>query len=94
LITVEAQNMKIAYVTMQFPVPSETFASLDVNTLIKMGNEVTVFALRTPHKNHHKLIKQRSHRPEMIRHFSWRASFGIIWATIIQPVQTVFLLGW
>lgn len=86
--------MKIAYVTMQFPVPSETFASLDVNTLIQMGHDVSVFALRMPHKSHHKLMAQRAHRPEGVRHFRWQETLSVIWATISQPVQTLCLLGW
>ncbi len=52
--------MKIAYITMQFPVPSETFAGSDVLALLARDESVTVFTLRPPHPDAEALIRQRS----------------------------------
>ena len=38
--------MKIAYVTMQFPVASETFAAVEIRALRKLGAKVSVLAFR------------------------------------------------
>ena len=51
--------MRVSYITMQFPIPSETFASNDVKNLIKQGIDVNVFTLRRATKNHRKLIRER-----------------------------------
>ncbi|HJE03302.1 MAG TPA: glycosyltransferase [Aliarcobacter thereius] len=51
--------MKISYITMQFPVPSETFASLDVNALLDLGNKIDVYSLRPQHKEYNQLMNQR-----------------------------------
>jgi glycosyltransferase involved in cell wall biosynthesis len=40
-------EMKIAYVTMVFPARQETFACLDVRTLLRAGLSVTVYCLRS-----------------------------------------------
>lgn len=51
--------MKISYVTMQFPVPSETFASNDVKTLKSLGIDIDAYSLKARYKNHNDLIKSR-----------------------------------
>ena len=52
-------NLKIAYITMQFPVPSETFATNDVRALRKLGAEISVYGLRSAHPEMLKLLKER-----------------------------------
>lgn len=42
---------KIAYITMQFPVPSETFASNDIDALSKCGFIVDIYDLKANHKS-------------------------------------------
>ena len=51
--------MKISYITMQFPVPSETFASNDVKTLKSLGIDIDVYTLKNKDKNYNNLIKSR-----------------------------------
>ena len=41
--------MKVAYVTMQFPVPSETFACNDIKMLLEKGVDISVFTLKNKH---------------------------------------------
>jgi glycosyltransferase involved in cell wall biosynthesis len=40
--------VKIAYVTMQFPVASEAFAAVEIRALRRLGAELTVLAYRAP----------------------------------------------
>ena len=51
--------LRVAYVTMQFPRPSETFAGTDVRTLREHGVEVEVYSLRPEHREHDALLRQR-----------------------------------
>ncbi len=51
--------MKISYVTMQFPVPSETFASNDIKVLQDLGVNISVYSLKAKSKNHNNLIISR-----------------------------------
>lgn len=51
--------MKVAYVTMQFPAPTETFASNDVQELKKLDIDVSVYSLKPKHKKHTTMIAER-----------------------------------
>lgn len=51
--------MRVAYIFMRFPLPSETFAARDVNALRRHGVEVETYTLRAPHPEHAALLKQR-----------------------------------
>ena len=52
-------NLDVAYITMQFPVPSETFACNDVRVLTEKGVTVAVHALRGRHPEADKLLRER-----------------------------------
>ncbi|NBB87590.1 MAG: glycosyltransferase [Bacteroidetes bacterium] len=41
--------MRVAYIMMRFPLPSETFAVRDVKALRALGVDVDVYTLRAPH---------------------------------------------
>ncbi|MCS3904383.1 glycosyltransferase involved in cell wall biosynthesis [Methylohalomonas lacus] len=79
---------------MQFPVPSETFASLEVNTLCEMGHELTVYALRTPHRLFKKMINQRNHDAVRIVHFRLCYIPSALLSIILQPRTAIDLLLW
>ena len=51
--------MRVAYITMQFPYPSETFASNDVRVLREKNVEVSVHGLRFPHPDAAKMLAER-----------------------------------
>lgn len=42
-------GLKISYVFMRFPEPSQTFAVSDVTALQKQGHDVSIWCLRNPH---------------------------------------------
>lgn len=51
--------MKISYITMQFPAPSETFASSDIQSLNKLNPELSVYSLKSKHSDYNRMIKDR-----------------------------------
>ena len=51
--------LKVAYITMQFPVPSETFATNDVRALRSLGIHIDIYGLRSIHPEALKLLKER-----------------------------------
>ena len=52
--------MKIAYVTMQFPAPAETFTANDVRSLRDAGMEISVHALRPADPAATRLVHERN----------------------------------
>ncbi len=51
---------KIVCIAMTFPAPTETFHSNNTKALSEQGKEVFVFSLLPKHKDHNKLVEQRS----------------------------------
>lgn len=51
--------MRVAYIFMRFPLPSETFAARDVKALVRQGVEVEAYSLRAPHPQCAALVRQR-----------------------------------
>ncbi len=44
---------------MQFPAPSETFASSDAKSLSKLNSELSIYSLKSKHNNFYKMIDDR-----------------------------------
>lgn len=87
--------MKIAYITMQFPVPSETFASLDVETLIHAGNDVSVYALRNKHKKFDEMMKDRGLEGKVnVIHFSLFSFLISLIFMLRHPLISISLFFW
>lgn len=86
--------MNISYITMQFPVPSETFLSLDVEALRKQGHEVSVYGLRPKHKQHDVLMKERGHEGLAVENFSLKTFFLSAWFCLRHPIMFFALLYW
>ncbi len=88
--------MKIAYITMQFPVPSETFASLDVNALLNLNNKIYVYCLRPQHKQFEQLISQRhkSCNDLNIKHLDFLNFLIAITFMICNPFKLFAMIKW
>lgn len=88
--------MKIAYVTMQFPVPSETFASLDVNALCNTNKIINVFCLRPRHKEFNKLINERhkNNKNLNIYHLDFFNFITSLIYIISNPFKIIKILNW
>ncbi|WBA10877.1 glycosyltransferase [Salinivibrio kushneri] len=86
--------MKIDYITMQFPVPSETFASLDVEALREQGVKVSVRCMRFKHPLFSEMMKDRKHQGLEVSHFSLSRLFFSILFVIRHPVIAASLFSW
>lgn len=51
--------LEVAYVTVEFPRPSETFVTREVKALKELGVEVSVYTLRPPHADAEQMTKER-----------------------------------
>lgn len=86
--------MKVAYVTMQFPVPSETFSSQDVEALRRQGHSVVVYGLRTRHRQHSQMMRDRSHVGLEVRNFGLAALCDFFKFCVFHPRVLASLLSW
>ena len=86
--------MRIAYVTMRFPAPSETFASTDVKALLRRGDAVTVFGLRPAHARHAALVSERSLETVAVRPLSFARALRGLRLAVVRPAWTWAMLLW
>jgi len=86
--------MKISYVTMQYPVPSETFCSLDIDALRKQGHELSVHGLRYKHKLHERLIQERGQKGLKVENFSSKIFTLSVFFCFRHPFMFFSLLLW
>ncbi len=61
--------MRIAYLTIQTPAPSEVFLAVEINGLRQEGADIRVFALRTAHPDHAKLMTDQALNDVSVRYF-------------------------
>lgn len=86
--------MKIVYVTMQFPVPSETFASSDIKYLSDIGCDVKVFALRVKNKHYNKLCLERNLTSLDIESSNFINLLKGFYYILSSPIKFFVLLRW
>ena len=86
--------MKISYVTMGFPAPTETFASNDVKAVQNKGNTVNVYSLRLKQKNHYGMIKERNLVDIDINNLSVLEIFLSPLILLCNPFKTLSLVAW
>lgn len=79
---------------MQFPVPSETFASLDVETLRTKGEKVSVHCMRLKHPQFNKLMEERGHKDLDVSHFSMSNFLSSLGFVFIHPLMLFSLCWW
>lgn len=86
--------MKVSYVTMQFPLPSETFAARDIRAIEQKVSEVEVYSMRTAHPEEERLSDEQ--RVGHIRRTSMTGQTllkGCYYA-ITQPFLLIGLVSW
>jgi glycosyltransferase involved in cell wall biosynthesis len=85
--------LKVAYVTMHFPAPSEPFAATDVRVLHSLGVEVDVFSLMRPHRRHNELIQERGLLGIGIRPMTFGRIARGMWLALARAPSTALWLG-
>lgn len=86
--------MNVAYVTMQFPVPSETFATNEVRALWGAGMAISVYGLRSAHRDAERLAEERGVADVERSHNGAWASLRGIAAAVARPWLLVRALAW
>ncbi len=86
--------MIIAYITSQFPVPSETFTSGDVLELQKLGHEVYAFGFRPDHPEMDKMILQRGLKYIQIENCSFFGQVHGFFRMLFSPMLSISLFLW
>lgn len=87
-------NLDVAYVTMQFPVPSETFACNDVRVLTERGVAVTVHALRGRHPDADKLLREREVEDVVLTHNAPASLLRGLSYGLRHPFRLSHFLSW
>ena len=72
---------------MQFPAPSETFASSDIQSLNKLNPEVSVYSLKSKHSDYNRMIKDR--KLQNISIFTCKVKENIL--GLIEIIKSPFL---
>lgn len=85
--------MKIAYVTMQFPVASETFAAVEVRALHRLGAEVTVLTYRTAPAKAEAMLAERGLANLPIDQGGPAASLRGLALILLRPGDSFPLIG-
>lgn len=86
--------MRVAYIMMRFPLPSETFAVRDVKALRALGVDVDVYTLRAPHATADQLVGERDIAAVPIRHGTPRQAVRGMQAGFRHPRVAMDLLRW
>ena len=88
------RNLDVAYVTMQFPVPSETFACNDVRVLTEKGVAVSVHALRGRHEEADKLLRERDVEAIALTHSTPAALLRGLRYGMAHPFRLSHFFSW
>ena len=86
--------MKIAYITMGFPVPTETFASIDIKAVKERGNKVNVYSLKPKHKKHNIMIKDRNLIDINVNNVTYLELMLSPFIIMLHPLKTLDLIIW
>jgi glycosyltransferase involved in cell wall biosynthesis len=84
--------MKVAYVLMQFPVASETFASNDVKYLKKQGHSISIYCMRPKNSDQEMFKTERGLQGIPISNLSISTIFKFIYFTLRKPFRVYDLL--
>lgn len=93
-VTGHGSGIKVWYVTMQFPSPSETFAGSDVRALKRAGADVSVHSLRRAHVDAERFIRERNLTEVLVTHGGADTIRAGLWACLKRPQLTLDLLAW
>src|SRR5690606_28553838 len=85
--------MKVFYITMAFPAPSETFACLEVATLREKRIDVSVHALRPQQREYRGMLDQFGLAAMEITWLSTRSYVTGLFACLCRPLLSLELIA-
>lgn len=87
-------TMRVCYITMFFPAPSEAFACCDVRALRKLGVVVSVHALRRPFPNWRQMLEERDLPDLAVSHGGFKSSMLGVGLLLLHPGRFLASLTW
>jgi colanic acid/amylovoran biosynthesis glycosyltransferase len=85
--------VKVHYIFTQFPVPSETFAAVEIRALLRAGADVNVLALRRKPANYDKLMKERGLTGLRCTHNSTASTLRGLKVGLSRPLLTWWIVS-
>lgn len=86
--------MKVMYVTIQFPAPTETFATNEVRMLVQRGASISVHCLRAEHRDAARLASDRGVERVPTTHNSARSFARGVLHSIRRPRLAAGTVRW
>jgi glycosyltransferase involved in cell wall biosynthesis len=90
----ERWSVDVAYVTIQFPEPSETFATNEVRVLSESGVAIAVHGMRRRHPDADQLLRERGLTGLSITHNGVGASARGLLAGLVRPGLLLAAVAW
>jgi len=85
--------VRIAYVTMQFPVASEAFAAVEIRALCRLGAELSVLAYRPAPPGAEAMLAERRLDGVAIDHGGLAAALRGLCRAFLQPFDAAWLIA-
>src|SRR5262245_37818082 len=86
--------MRVWYIVMRFPYPSETFVANDIGALRQLGVDVSVHALRSPRRDAERLLQERGFADLEVTHGTARNVCRGLWIALTRPRLAASLVLW
>jgi glycosyltransferase involved in cell wall biosynthesis len=86
--------MKVWYIVMTFPSPSETFVANDVGALRRLGVDVSVHALRGPRRESERLLRERGLAGFEVSHGTAIHIFRGVVLVLVRPQLAASVTLW
>lgn len=85
-------SLQVLYITVQFPVPSETFAAVEVRALRAEGVDLSIATLKTKPGNAEQLNRERGLEDIEVDYATLRSFIGGFWLMFRHPKLSFLLL--
>jgi len=86
--------MRVWYILMTFPSPTETFVANDVRALRRLGIDVSVHALRSPRHDAEQLLRERGLAGLVVTHGTTVNAMRGVGSICRHPVRAARTLWW
>jgi colanic acid/amylovoran biosynthesis glycosyltransferase len=86
--------MKVWYIVMTFPSPTETFVANDVRALRRLGIDVSVHALRGRRGDAEQLLRERGLASLVVTHGTTASAVCGFISALRHPLRVVGLIWW
>jgi glycosyltransferase involved in cell wall biosynthesis len=86
--------MKVWYILMTFPAPAQTYANNDLRAIRRLGNEISVHALRGPRRDTAQLLSEAGLADVEVTHATLGNIVRGVLIALAQPLRTARLIAW